>query len=108
MRTMLLSKAAKSRRASSRHWRCNSRCRCFSISWAAAASSAAEASGGGVGGSVGGAVVRDVGARRRLVRRLNGFSSTLRRRDLWRESVWCQMLSGDVLVSVVITFFSLI
>lgn len=87
MRTMLLSKAAKSSKASSRHCRCDSICCCFSTSWAAAASSAAEASGGGVGGRVGGTAVREVGASRRLVMRLNGFSSTLRRRDLWNESV---------------------
>ncbi len=84
---MLLSKAAKSSRASSRHWRCESSCCCFWISWAAAASSAAEASGGGVGGRVGGTAMRDVGARRRLVMRLKGFSSTFKSRDLCNESI---------------------
>lgn len=83
---MLLSKAAKSSKVSSRHWRRSLSCCCFSFSWAAAASSAAEASGGGVGGRVGGVEMREVDDRRRLVRRLKGFSSTLRRRDLWRAS----------------------
>lgn len=86
MRTMLLSNAAKSRRTSSRHCRRSSSWRCFSASCAAAASSAADPSGGGVGGRVGGIVMRESGVKRRLVMRLNGFSSTLRRRDLWRAS----------------------
>jgi len=43
-------------------------------------------SGGGVGSDVGGVVIRDAGVRRRLVIRLNGFSSTLSRRDVCRES----------------------
>lgn len=86
MRMILLSKAAKSRSVSSRHWRRSSSCCCFSASWAAAASSAAEASGGGVGGRVGGLDMREAEERRRLVMRLKGFSSTLRRRDLCRVS----------------------
>ena len=89
MRTMLLSKAEKSRRTSSRHWRRSSSCFCFSNSWAAAASSAAEASGGGVGGRMIGANIRELGVKRRLVMRLKGFSSTFRSRDLWRVSVGC-------------------
>jgi len=32
-------------------------------------------------------VIREFGVRRRFVIRLKGFSSTLRRRDLWRASV---------------------
>lgn len=91
MRMILLSKAAKSSSVSSRHCRRSSSCRCFSFSWAAAASSAAEASGGGVGGSVGGVAMREVEERRRLVMRLNGFSSTLRRRDLCRASERCEI-----------------
>ena len=83
---MLLSKAAKSSSVSSRHWRRSSSCDCFSDSCAAAASSAAEASGGGVGGRVGGVDMREFWDRRRFVIRLKGFSSTLRRRDLWRVS----------------------
>ena len=86
MRMMLLSKAAKSSSVSSRHWRRSSSWSCFSFSWAAAASSAADASGGGVGGRVGGLDMRDVEERRRLIIRLKGFSSTLRRRDLCRAS----------------------
>lgn len=93
MRMMLLSKAAKSRSVSSRHWRRSSSCCCFSFSWAAAASSAAEASGGGVGGRVGGLDMREAGERRRLVMRLNGFSSTLRRRDLCNVSERCEIRS---------------
>lgn len=91
MRMMLLSKAAKSRSVSSRHWRRSSSCCCFSFSWAAAAVSAAEASGGGVGGRVSGMDKREAEERRRLVMRLKGFSSTLRRRDLWRASRRCEV-----------------
>lgn len=43
-------------------------------------------SGGGVGRSVAWETVRESGFRTRFEMRLNGFSSTLRRRDLWRES----------------------
>lgn len=53
---------------------------------AAASRSAAEVSGGGVGGRMGKVTRGFEGVRRRLVIRLKGFSSTLRRRDLWRES----------------------
>lgn len=88
MRTMLLSNAAKSRRASSRQCRRSLSCCCFSISCAAAASSAAELSGGGVGGRVGRVVTMEFGIKRRLVMRLKGRSSTLSRRDLWRASFW--------------------
>ena len=35
---------------------------------------------------MGGVMIRELGIRRRLVIRLNGFSSTLRRRILWRAS----------------------
>lgn len=108
MRTMLLSKAAKSSRVSSRHCRCDSNCCCFSASWAAAASSAAEASGGGVGGSVGGTAVREVGAKRRLVMRLKGFSSTFRRRDLWKESVQLLGIVYHVISEAFHTFFRLV
>ena len=78
---ILLSKAAKSRRVSSRHCRRSSSCCCFEVSWAAV-----DASGGGVGGNVGGSVMGELGANRRLVIRLKVFSSTLSRRDLCRAS----------------------
>ncbi len=86
MRMMLDSKAAKSSSVSSRHCRRRSSWACLSFSCARAASSAALASGGGVGGRVIGVVMREFEARRRLVMRLKGFSSTFRRRDLWRAS----------------------
>ena len=79
---MLLSKAAKSRRTSSRYCLRSSQILFLSRSVAAASSSAAEASGGGVGGSVGTTVRREVGPRSRLTMRLNGFSSTFRSRAL--------------------------
>lgn len=39
-----------------------------------------------MGGKERGAVIKESLARSRFVMRLNGFSSTLRRRDLWRAS----------------------
>ena len=57
----------------------------------------AEASGGGVGGRVGGVERREVGARRRLVMRLKGLSSTLRRRDLWRASSDIGIHTGELI-----------
>lgn len=87
MRMMALSNAAKSSSTSSCHWRRFSSFVCWSFSSAAAASSAAGPSGGGVGGSVGGNRIKEfLGSVRRFVMRLNGFSSTFKRRDLWRVS----------------------
>jgi hypothetical protein len=48
--------------------------------------SASVSSGGGVRGSEACVIMRDSGFRRRFEMRLNGFSSTFKRRDLWRAS----------------------
>ena len=64
---------------------------------AAAASSAKEVSGGGVGRWVGGVVMRELGVRRRFVILRNGFSSTLRRRDLCRASVSIVSVTARIL-----------
>ena len=78
---MLLSNAAKSNVTSSRKLRHFSSRFCFSASAAVVVPSSAS-SGGGVGGRVALVTTRDAGSSRRLDIRLNGFSSTFRRRDL--------------------------
>ena len=84
MRTMLDSKAAKSRRTSSCHfWRSVDRRAASSLG---CGGSSADASDGGVGGAFEGGKREMEGLSRRLVIRLKGFSSTLRRRRLWRAS----------------------
>ena len=83
------SKAAKSRRTSSRHcWRSSED---FlpeeGCSSSAPGASALVLSGGGVAGAFAGGRREMEGFSRRFVMRLKGFSSTLSRRRLWRASV---------------------
>lgn len=83
------SKAAKSRRTSSRHcWRSSEDLipeeGCSS---SAPGASALVLSGGGVAGAFAGGRREMEGFSRRFVMRLKGFSSTLSRRRLWRASV---------------------
>ena len=82
---MLDSKAAKSRRTSSRHLlRSADRRAASSFTWGG---SSEDMSGGGVAGAFEGGNREIEGLSSRLVIRLKGFSSTFRRRRLWRASV---------------------